>query len=90
MRLLMSYTSGIVVFWLRHKAEPTLFSTLKLLFHCVNYFRDNVVMLQKSYSLLEYLLFILKICVQLLIKHVGTLSAFKTPPNLRMPAEVGF
>lgn len=86
----MSYTSGIVVFWLRHKAEPTLFSTPKLLLHCANHFKDNVVTLQKSYSLFEYLLFILRVCVQLLIKRVGTLSAFKTPQNLRMPTDIGF
>jgi len=79
-----------VIFWLRHKAETTVFSTLKLLFHCVNHFRDNVVMLQKSYSLLEYLLFMFKVCVQPLIQHVGTLLAFKECPNLRMPAEEEF
>lgn len=85
----MSYTfAGILVFYLRHKEEPTLFSTLKLLFHSVNHFRDNAATLQKSYSLLEYLLFTIKVCVQLLIKHAETLSAFKTPPNLRMPTKV--
>lgn len=84
----MSYTfSGILVFWLRRKVEPTLFSTLKLPFHCVNHFRDNVATLQKSYSLLEYLLLTLKVCVQLLMKYAETLSAFKTPPNLTMPTE---
>lgn len=46
----------------RANTSFSLFSTLKLLFHCVNHFRDNVVTPQNSYSLLEYLLFIQGLC----------------------------